>query len=155
VAKLHAILQAPNSGHWLYQGNRVAALGRHENKIYRTVNCIGDSPSRRHFRPTVFDLFCPLLDHEHEVLFPRVATVTEQLHANLQHGPVLVYCLAGRHRSCAVVLYYLMTYGGMPVAERAVQWLAQCNPEADVTPAWIDQIRRAAAEFHSTVTSRK
>jgi len=117
----------------LWIGDRFAAnnLGwLQEKNIGAVVNCtrsqgFASGPSLKQA------LRVPVRDNleEDEILkmSKYLEPVTEKVHEWIKHHNVLVHCYAGRQRSSAVVLAYLIRYGDIPLQE-AIELLQSKRP---------------------------
>jgi hypothetical protein len=97
------------------------------------INCTPDIPP---------PLYCgefiriPVLDNLQEIeckkmhYYLHIYNVLEKMHARIVAGePVLIHCMAGMQRSCAVVACYLCRYHNMTIQE-AVNYIRSQRPVA-------------------------
>lgn len=108
-------------GLWL--GNLDAAMNRSfllENRITCVINCTDDCP----FVDINMDLLkirVPVRDNgrqeEMDKMFSLLDIVADRIQAVLRHRRILVHCLAGKQRSVAVILAYIMKYADMTLQE--------------------------------------
>lgn len=97
-------------------------------KIKLIINCCSQNLNNRYNIPSIDcladskELFLNLSDREHEKsmndMFKTIPLITKQIDKHLNQGDtILVHCYAGRRRSPAIVMAYLMSKCGWSTAQ--------------------------------------